>query len=169
MPRTASPHDLLAQADRLRIHTEKFILDPDRWLSFAPIASLNWQSVKFERISKTLLPKERGIYAFVLKLFSNNADEAKFPSHGYILYGGITDRTLQIRFGDYLRENGKRRLRIFQMTQRWPNNLYFYYSPIPDKSVNLKDLEKQFNDTVIPPFSQYDFSSDLKASKSAAF
>ncbi|EPA9172612.1 hypothetical protein ACQ8AN_000044 [Acinetobacter baumannii] len=163
-----TPHDLIAASDRMRKYTENFILDPEKWKSFRPIANLDWHQVKFENSSKDSVPSQRGIYAFVLKMFSNSTEESNFPCNGYILYGGITTRTLKNRFGEYLRESGKR-LRIFQMINNWEGNLYFYYSEIPDTSIDLKVLEKQFNNTVMPPFSQFDFSADIKLAKSCAF
>lgn len=163
-----TPHDLIDHSDRMRKYSERFILDPERWRNFAPIARLDWHQVKFEQSSRVLLPSQRGIYAFVLKLFSNNIEEPKFPSNGYILYGGITKRTLKQRFGEYLREDGKR-LRIYQMISNWNDNLYFYYSEVPDVTIDLKSLEKQFNNAVMPPFSQFDFSADVKLAKSCAF
>lgn len=163
-----APHDLIADADRIRKYSERFTLDPERWKNFAPIASLNWNSVKFEAASRPVVPRVRGLYVFVLKLYSNSAEEGNFPSNGYILYGGITERTLWQRFGEYLRENGKR-LRIYQMITNWNENLYFYYSEIPDVSIDLNVLEKQFNDSTLPPFSQFDFSSDVKLARSCAF
>lgn len=163
-----APHDLITRSDRMRKYTEPFILDPERWKNFTPIASLNWSYVKFEASSRSSVPRVRGLYAFVLKLYGDTTEEVKFPSNGYILYGGITDRTLWKRFGEYLRENGKR-LRIFQMITNWPENLYFYYTEIPDTSIDLKSLEKQFNDSVMPPFSQFDFSADVKLVRTCAF
>lgn len=165
--RTA-PYDLIAHSDRMKKYTEKFILDPERWRNFTPIASMNWNYVKFEVNSRPSVPRVRGLYAFVLKLYGDATEEVKFPSNGYILYGGITDRTLWTRFGEYLRENGKR-LRIFQMITHWPDNLYFYYTEIPDTSIDLKSLEKQFNNSVLPPFSQYDLSADVKLARNCAF
>lgn len=168
MTARSAPHDLIAHADRMRKYSEKFILDPERWKNFAPIASLNWHQVKFDVTSKPSVPRVRGIYAFVLKLFSDTTEEVKFPSNGYILYGGITKRTLRQRFGEYLREDGKRP-RIYQMITNWNDNLYFYYSEVPDVLVDLNVLEKQFNDSALPPFSQFDFSADVKLAKSCAF
>lgn len=164
-------HDIVK---RMRTYKCCFVLDPERWDTFNPLTDLNWTSVKFDESNINNIPQNKGIYAFVIKFNSVSSRENLFPIHGYITYGGITgykqnsNRNLRTRFKEYLKEKGKRPL-IYEMINFWKNNLYFFYSEINDTEIDLLELEKQFNDSVIPPFVQNDFSGIAKRAKKAAF
>lgn len=168
-----STYDFIDESDRMKVFTFDFVLDPERWQNFKPLTMLKLKSVKFEENNLDAIPKTIGIYAFVIKFYSIPADEKNFPSHGFIMYGGITGykknstRCLRDRFKEYLSGKDKRP-RIINLFKKFHNHLYFFYSETPP-DIDLTVLEHQFNDAIQPPAVQNDFSADVRASRTAAF
>lgn len=164
-------NDILDIADSIKLRTYSIILDPHGWHNFNPAVRLDWKCVKFEVENISNIPAQAGIYAFVVKFYKDSNREVLFPSHGVIVYGGITgykessDRTLRKRFEEYLNEKGKR-MNIYKMIRDWGENLYFFYSEIlPEENVDMLMLEKQFNDAVQPIVARNDFSANVRTAR----
>lgn len=154
------PQDLIADIDGLRKYRRAFILSPDQWRTL-DIPNLEWKNVKFNLDNKELIPKERGVYTFVIK-----HDNALFPGHGYIAYIGLTgdrnERTLRIRYSDYLRDQKRpKRVNIYELLNKWKDDIYFSYAVIPDKQISLSDIETKLLDSLVPPFNKKDFSGEF--------
>ena len=134
------------------------------------ITSLNWDSIPYGKNELERIPdNKRGIYAFVV--CHNNA---VLPMHGYIMYIGIagrdSSRTLRARYKEYLNEKKiMERFHIARMIATWHRVLRFFFAPVDDdvSADDLKALEKQLNDALLPPFSKGDLSAELKAKRSA--
>lgn len=139
-----------------------FLLNPGRWRTYALAHPLAWQSVRFEDQSRASVPKERGIYAFVVK-----HDNGYFPPHGFIMYIGITgirgsQRTLRERYGDYIRERQRnKRPAVYFFLNAYKDDLFFYYASMTSTAANLEELEKALNDAIVPPFNKKDFSARM--------
>ena len=134
---------------KIQLYIKKFLLLPEFWEDVTkeiPI-KLKWDFKKFSAINKKHIPAEKGVYAFVLVPKYDNFLETK-----YLFYAGKTNRTLRIRFSEYLNEmkgKGKPRKKVFKMFKQYKGYLYFYYSEIPNRhDVDL--CEEQILNTFVP-------------------
>lgn len=163
-------HDLVDFTKRYKGDLHEFFLDVASWRKFTSSHPLVWQRVKFEDASRDGVPTERGIYVFTMEVGGLG-----LPAHGYILYVGITgdegNATLRSRYGQYLRNlvNEDGRPAVVYMLMNWSDDLYFNYVPIPDKAVDLAQIERSFINSVIPPVNKRDFDAEIAAGKAATF
>ena len=155
-------YDLVKHADELKADMRNFFISPKQWSKSQVKIPLAWQDLRFSQENKKNVPKKRGIYAFIINHQNNH-----FPSHGYIMYIGITGaksekRTLNDRFGDYLRDKkNDKRPRINYMLNKYEDDLVFSYVPIDNQKIDLEQLEKDLNDALLPPFSINDFTANI--------
>lgn len=119
-----------AKEGEIKLHIKKFLLYPIFWndnskhIGFA----LNWKKIKFTKANAIRIPNTMGIYCFVVKPKVPN-----FFDMSYLFYIGQTQRTLSIRYKEYLNDQegkGKPRTKVFKMLKQYNNDLYFYYSSI---------------------------------------
>jgi hypothetical protein len=156
-------HDFVQQVDQLAADRRRFYVSPTRWQSSRVTIPLAWSRVKFDAQNRAAIPKARGIYAFVVQ-----HDNDHFPPHGFIMYIGITgarsvERNLRLRYGDYLREKEKnKRPRVCYMLNKWESDLFFYFVPIPNRAINLDQLELDLNDSILPPIVIKDFTAEIR-------
>ena len=158
LPRPATPLDYWRQ------HRIDVVVWPEAWKKVPPGYQFQWQKIRFNAANKTAVPRDRGIYAFAVSV-----ENGFIPSHGYIVYIGITGarkpRSLQMRYDDYLRDQrlGSKRPRIKQMFDLWEGHLDFWFAPCPDHSLDLEALEREINTMIIPPFVEKDFEPWARA------
>ena len=134
------------------------------------IRSLVWNSISYGKAEIDKVPKDkRGIYAFAICQQS-----VVLPPHGYILYIGIagrdSQRPLRERYRDYLNPSKvRKRDRIAFMIGTWHEVLRFFFAPVGEEvsSDELLALEEQLNDALMPPFSEGDFSANVRQMKRA--
>lgn len=147
---------------------QSFVLNPAQMKGFTTRCKLDWKKVAFNKINKSLIPQERGVYAFIVEY-----NIIGVPPHGYIMYIGETGQdslhNLQKRYADYLKDKQKplKRLSLHYMLNNWEECLHFHYAVVKDKRVNLKKLEKNLNDAFIPPYNINDFSAEIRKGKQA--
>jgi hypothetical protein len=159
-----TPWDLVKKSDAYKAGLTRFFLDVPSWRKFDPGVPLAWQKVRFRDVTKDDVPTERGLYLFTLEV-----DGLDLPSHGYILYFGITGNTsaanLRKRYRQYLRErdNGKGRPRVVYMLNKWREELVFNFMPVPDTTIDLAKIEKSFLNAVMPPVNSADFDAEIAA------
>ena len=163
-------YDVISQPRSVRTYKQDFLLWTQQWDRYTdPLIPLDWQCVKFERDNASLVPTEKGIYAFFIE-----PRIAQFPSHGYLMYIGQTghnsERNLRKRFRDYLYDKNlsKRKLlkspsraHIHDLLNTWAGYLYFYYAEVDTTQTNLRQLERQLLDTFIPPFVDRGYSAKI--------
>lgn len=154
-------HDAFLQhvgLDQLRI--VKTQLYPDRWQQFCEKYNLTWNFTPFKRELAHQIPKVPGIYCFHIGHKLNC-----LPSFGLSLYGGKTDRSLRTRFQQYFSERDSEtgRLSVRMFLNVFDGELSFGWSPVDIEKFDLKTLEKNFNDAMMPPYSVKDFSADVLA------
>ena len=77
--------DIIKFSDKLQSYKQWFCLSPQQWQACQLNISFSWNSVKYERQNRNSIPKQRGIYAFVVK-----PDVSEIFDHGYLLYIGQT-------------------------------------------------------------------------------
>ena len=154
----------------LHPYGQRFILHPEQLNGFDMLPDLTWLCVRFSPDNADSVSDTRGAYAFVIK-----SAHPALPPHGYVTYIEITgseaeQRTLQIRYREYLRHQRltrvKRRVGVNNMLRLWQDCLYFYYATI-SRPTDLRDLELALNDCLIPPFVTDDFSPTIRAAKAA--
>jgi hypothetical protein len=165
-----TPIDLIKRTKQLKGDSYEFHLHVPTWRKFTPGIALNWQKVKFDAAGKAHVPEERGLYIFTLEV-----QNLGLPSHGYIMYIGISGNTskanLRRRYGQYLLEakKGSGRPLVVLMLNEWKEDLFFNFMPVPDRSVDLAAIEKSFINTVVPPINASDFDGEIGPAKKASF
>ena len=158
--------DILKLSKDIKWYSQRFVIHPDQLMSLTLPASLEWKSRKFNEENKEEIPKDKGVYAFVLQHNDNN-----LPSHGYITYIGITGkkskaRNLNIRYREYLRDQKiPKRPSIHEMLVKWKDCIQFYYASLKDTDLDLSEVEKKLNDAIIPPYSTNDFTATVRTAK----
>lgn len=151
----------------LKVYQQSVILDPTRWRTFQTQVPLQWRSLKFEQALLPSVPDVRGVYMFVVQFQDHAIFPLRLPTHGYIMYGGITGKiantgTLRLRFQNYLREQRRaKRMQIYSMLNKWKDDIYFHYSTV-DPQMDLGGLEIALNDAIIPPLVTNDFSAEVR-------
>ena len=131
------------------LHIKKFFLFPKFWND--PIKLLieptGWKKVKFTKSNRSKIPKDKGIYCFVLQ-----PEIVNFFETTYLFYVGKTNRTLWVRYKEYLDEQagkGKPRNKVFEMLDQYADYLYFYYTTIP-VSTDVDSCEEKLLNTFVP-------------------
>ena len=154
---------MLDLAEHIKKHAEWFRLVPDHLEGDAldSLPEFDWQEVKFENSNLSKIPDEKGIYAFSIR-----SSKQFMPVHCYVVYVGITTRTLKQRCSEYMKEQNKdfkRRPKIYRMLQVWKEVLYFSYACIENnEEENLKIYEQAINDALLPPFVTNDFTAEVR-------
>lgn len=140
--------DFAEEAD-IKNHIKKFLLYPMFWkdINNKIQLKLKWNSIKFNSKNSSLAPNKKGVYAFILKPSCDNFIETR-----YLFYVGKTNRTLRIRYKEYLDEKegkGKPRKKVHKMLNQYEDFLHFYWAEINDiKRVN--EFEEKLLNTFVP-------------------
>ncbi|MDE0472206.1 MAG: hypothetical protein OXH57_09720 [Ekhidna sp.] len=139
-------------------------LNPSRWQKFCDDHKLTWEFIPFESNLVDQIPELPGMYCFYI---GHNLQ--CLPKLGLSLYGGIaTKQTLKARFKNYLREknspNG--RINVRKFLNVFEGELFFGWVISKDTST-LAELEKAFNDAMMPPYSIRDFSAEVRKGRNA--
>ena len=118
----------------LKNHIRKFLLFPEYWKDIDNQFSiqLNWKSCEFNEGNRSVIPNKKGLYCFVVKPSFNN-----FFETAYLFYAGKTNRTLKIRFKEYLdnqKGKGKPRVKVYEMLTLYKDHIHFYFTEIPTKN-----------------------------------
>ena len=136
---------------------------PKRWQNFSGKHQLNWQSRPFIRNGSATIPAEPGFYCFVVANAAPSLPAVFFP-----LYAGETEN-LNRRYSDYLREKSslRGRLQVRKFLNIFSNEVAFAFAPYASDTPTRRSVEKELNDALMPPYSQKDFSANVKRKKAA--
>ncbi len=157
----------LAQA---RAYEIEFILNTDKIVGLDSSDNpLRWRSIPFSPDQRHKLLEKRGIYAFVI------ADRRRFlPSHGYIMYIGISgansNRSLRERYTDYFKNSEvRRRPHIRHMIVQWLPILHFHFAPVADQvsPAQLKAIESRLITAFLPPCCKDDIEAGTRRAVAA--
>ncbi len=166
----ATPATALAAVHDLKAWRRDFFLHPQLWKSVAPLPPLKWRPVRFSPANHAVVPKSRGVYAFVVQ-----HDNVSFPPHGYVMYIGIVGdtsaaRTLHARYREYLKERELKvtapRPKVYILLQEYMNDLVFYFAEVKDTTIDLSVIEDSLLDVLIPPCNET-FSANIRPAVSA--
>ena len=137
--------------DDLRKHSVTFVHSPSMWASCALPCDLVWESLAFGEGNREQVPSTQfGVYAFMLEPNLGGP-----PKAAYLLYIGMTKRTFQERYGEYLDRELKRfgRTVIGRMLERWDGHITFHYAAVADKAL-VTQIEESLLNACIPPYNQ---------------
>lgn len=163
-------HDLVNFTKRYKAEKHEFYMDLAQWRRFKSRIKFSWEKVRFEEAHHASVPNERGVYIFTVEL-----SPTKLPSHGYIMYVGITgndsEANLYKRYSQYLRQlkNQDGRPAVYYMLENWAGDLFFNYVAIPDTAVDLSKIEKSIINAIIPPINKRDLDAEITSVKAATF
>lgn len=135
-------HDIRGHVKSFFLHPE-FLNDPTNQIHIP----LTWNRIEFNPGNQNLIPRSKGIYAFVLI-----PQYPHFFETRYLFYVGKTNRTLRQRFGEYLKEmagKGKVRKKINKMLNQYSHSLYFYFAELSN-SADVDLCEECILNTFVP-------------------
>jgi len=145
--------------DFFREHKLNVFVWPEAWRDARTLPDLNWAKVEFGQDTIPQVPETRGVYAFRICVRGSIV-----PPHGVIVYFGETSRTLRKRYKEYVRDcmRGAKRPKFEHLFTLWADDLDFFFAPIEDGTIDLKEIEKELNDAVIPHCVTADFSAEIR-------
>jgi len=142
-------NDLIAEEDEAKSFQHNFCLWPKLWQEYLtnPGLVFEWNECQFASNRVDDIPNEPGLYTFIIQ-----PGLANHPSCSYLMYVGKTKRTLRQRFQQYLKEKEREtgRPKVVRLLNKYPDNLFFCYTAIPDRS-QIDELEKALIGTFVPP------------------
>jgi DNA sulfur modification protein DndB len=145
-----------------KLLTVSFTIDSESWVNADMTPPFQWDSVEFKKANAKDVPTEPGLYAFVLRLPYDG-----LPPHGWVMYigesgHGDSKHNLRERFKNYHAEQKKfKRAQTFFMLNAWKDKLLFFYTKLPSRKHELKDLETKLLDAFRPPYSRGGYSASL--------
>jgi hypothetical protein len=151
----SAPPDVTSQdiADLalVEFHRVRMMFYPPAWAS-APTDKHSWVSTDFPPDPRTIIPKQPGVYVFVVK--TNLFD---FPHASGLFYVGKA-KNLYERVGAYMSDTGTRILRtkrplVWRMLNAWRGHLKYFYTTTTDVA-SAEALENQMLNAFIPPFNR---------------
>lgn len=149
--------------DYLRDHSFRVYLWPDLWRGQAGSQPYVWTEVPFRDDSVEVVPAEQGIYAFKIRI-----RDTIMPDHSVIVYfgqsGAGSQSNLRTRFRQYLRDRdrGAKRPKFEWLFSNWSDDLMFCFSSLAWAETDLRKLENDLSDAVIPVCSTLDFSAHVR-------
>lgn len=141
-----STFDLIDLQDDFRSFQITFNLWKKKWKENAGFENFEWKTCQFDEKNREKVPTAPGLYSFVVNPCVNN------HPHRYLCYIGKAEKSLQKRFGDYLREKNdeKGRPKIVRLLTKWDGFLEFSYVLLDRE--NLRSIESKLIDIFLPPF-----------------
>ena len=129
---------------------------PLEWAKFASKYKFKWSQVHFHVDNAGKIPTAPGFYCFFIGVAPSS-----LPPIGYPLYVGKTERTLRLRFRDYVREkaSGRGRVHIRRFLHAFDDELTFFYTPFKGTQKSVQKIERELHDALRPPFGQIGFSA----------
>jgi hypothetical protein len=119
--------DFIDNVKDAKAHLHSILLWPAAWKKFTAPHSLKWHQSTFSARAKSSIPDQPGVYAFLI--------EPKFyPALrvAVLMYIGKTDRSLRMRFGEYLKEasDPTGRPAVSFILTAYAGHLTFYCAPV---------------------------------------
>lgn len=137
---------------------------PKLWNAFHAKYQIEWTSVPFDVGSRPQIPQESGFYCFFIGL-----PPPTLPPVGYPVYVGKTERTLRVRFNEYLREqkDAKGRIRARKFLGIFEGELTFAFTAFNGTSAQIKEIETALHDALQPSYSDVGFSAEIRERRQA--
>lgn len=162
--------DFIKDTDEVKLHTECITLYPELWKRYAKNYGLKWKVAKFDEVSKPTIPKEKGIYAFVVV-----PDLGDLPPSSWLFYIGEVgatnsqNRHFNKRYSEYIDEfRIATRPKLAMLFNRYKGHIYFYYCAIdPNNNMDIKDIESELITAAWPFANIKDFAVRMRKSRRA--
>lgn len=137
---------------------------PKRWADFHAKHQLVWTHFQFAPSSANVIPTVPGLYCFFV-----GQPPASLPPVGYPMYVGKTERTLRIRFGEYLREQNDPggRVRVRKFLNVFEGELYFSCTPFNGTAAQVKEVETDLHNALMPAYSDIGYSAEVRQKRQA--
>lgn len=138
----------------LDFHKVEMLFLPSAWAA-APSISCTWMRSDFPPNTRSSIPKEPGVYVFVVM-----TDLFDFPCASGLFYVGKASNLYE-RIGAYIGDENKRfldttRPLVWRMLNAWSGHLKYFYTTTADVAT-AEQLETQMINALRPPFNrQYD-------------
>ena len=154
----------LDQLGDFQLRTVRIALFPNRWRQFCVQYQPDWQYTPFERDEVSRISDRPGVYCFHV-----GHGLACLPPLGLSLYGGISEVSLRRRCMNYFSEKNSRtgRTSVRKFLNVFEGELTLVWSEIDTTALDIGQLERDFNDAMMPPYSRRDFSAEVRGSRSA--
>ncbi len=135
--------------------------NPARWSRFCAQHNLAWTYTPFLSTEVEGISDNPGLYCFHI-----GHGLSCLPGWGLSLYGGSTTRSLRVRCREYFREqsSARGRLHVRAFLSVFEGELTFAWTEV-DRNIDLRSLEKEFNDAMMPYYSVRDFSAGILAGR----
>lgn len=152
----------IVEGDEFQARKISFHLLPRLWKEYDKDFDFDWHLVPFTRKSRTSLPRQSGVYSFLLQ-----PSIADHPACSYLVYIGRTNN-LWRRFGDYfeVKQKEKGRPKIHRFLCIYDGFVWFCYSKFPEES--LDNCEKALLKAFVPPLN-CDFPGEISSAVRGAF
>ena len=137
---------------------------PKRWADFHAKHALTWTHFTFAAGSRAAIPTVPGLYCFFVGL-----PPGSLPPVGYPMYVGKTERTLRLRFGEYLREqhDDLGRVRVRKFLNVFEGELYFSCTPFSGTPAQVKEIETDLHNALMPAYSDVGYSAEIRQKRQA--
>ena len=159
-----SQHAFLEQLKELDSRTVRIALFPARWRWFCARYQPDWNYTPFETDKVAQISDSPGVYCFHV-----GHRLTCLPPFGISLYGGITKVSLRRRCMGYFSEKDSPsgRISVRKFLHVFEGELTLFWSEIDITSFDIDQLERDFNDAMMPPYSRRDFSAEVRSARSA--
>ena len=154
----------LEQFAEHELRTVRIALFPERWRLFCARYRPDWHHTPFEPEEVSRISDRPGVYCFHV-----GHGLACLPPLGLSLYGGISEVSLRKRCMRYFAEKNAKsgRSSVRKFLQVFEGELTLFWSEIDTTTFDIVQLEKDFNDAMMPPYSRKDFSIEVQTARSA--
>lgn len=163
-------NDFVKHVDELKSSKHNFFINAADWNKISLPVKLNWKKAKFKKSNASSIPKNSGVYAFLI-----SPENDSLPPFAFLMYIGITGykadspSTLRDRYMNYIKEEVDLiRPNVHYTLNKYKDNIYFYYAAVDRDTYPLKDIETSLNDALIPPCNINDYSAEMRPKVKAA-
>jgi hypothetical protein len=133
-------------ADEYQSHRQVLTMWPRQWKKYRAPKNLRWRSLEFSDDARGKVPRKPGVYAFSVKPSVANLGVS------YLMYVGMTNRTLRERFAEYLKERSPNRGRpkLAMLFHHYRGFVHFNYAYVKPPHT-LKQVEDRLLAAFVPP------------------
>lgn len=142
--------DFIDNVKDAKAHLHNILLWPAAWKKFAAPHKLKWHECNFSFSAKSSIPNQPGVYAFFIEPRFYRA----LPV-AVLMYVGKTDRSLRMRFGEYLKEaaDPTGRPAVSFILTAYSGHLTFYCAPVTPPRIPAK-IEDELLASFMPPLNK---------------
>jgi hypothetical protein len=142
--------DFIDDVKEAKAHVHGILLWPSAWKKFSAPRNLKWRQCTFAPTAKSSIPDLPGVYAFFI-------EPKVYPDLpvSVLMYIGKTDRSLRMRFGEYLKEasDPTGRPAVSFILTAYTGHLTFHCAPVRAPRVPAR-IEDKLLASFTPPLNK---------------